>query len=194
MAHTKPPTGSTPQVASGAVLDTRWSSWQWQCMKRSRCPRHLMLSMAQQSRKLVLKNVPCYTALQTQENHQWSQISWRLKCPLAQRHWWQQMEAVHSAALSPDADLLGARKARKCTGNGILPQHCYMDSICSGIAQDPHSHMEAELPSSFISKLWLCLSKPVTKGWDWGGQAQHGNRLSVRCARTVATGTTGDLK
>lgn len=67
MAHRKPPTGSTPQVASGAVLDTRWSSWQWQCMKRPRCPRHLMLSTAQQSRKLVLKNVPCYTALQTQE-------------------------------------------------------------------------------------------------------------------------------
>lgn len=55
------------------------------------------------------------------------------------------MEIAHFAALSPEVDSLGARKARKCTVDIILPQHCYMGSICSGIAQYPHSHMEASL-------------------------------------------------
>lgn len=51
------------------------------------------------------------------------------------------MEVAHFVALSPDVGPAGARKARKCTVDIILPQHCYMGSICSGIAQYPHSHL-----------------------------------------------------
>lgn len=81
-----------------------------------------MISTAQQSRrKQTLKNVTCYTAVQIQENHQWPQISWRLLCPLAQRHWWQQMEIVHLPTFSPDADSLGARRAREFTADIIPP-------------------------------------------------------------------------
>lgn len=136
-----------------------------------------------------------YTALQTQENHQWSQILWRLKCPLAQRHWWKQMELVHFAALSPDVDSLGARKARKCTENVILPQHYYTGS--SALAQ--HSILTVSIWRhsvpllSYLNFGSVC-PRQLPKAEIRVDKPSMATRLSVRCARTVAGGTTERLE
>lgn len=61
-----------------------------------------------------------------------------------------------------------------------------MHSICSGIAQYPHSHMDAQPSSFFISKIWLVWPRQLPKVNEVGaGKPSMGTGLSVRCAGTV---------
>lgn len=67
-----------------------------------------------------------------------------------------------------------------------------MHSICSGIAQYPHSHMDAQ-PSSFsISKIWLVWPRQLPKVNEAGaGKPSMGTGCQSGVPGPSATGTTG---